>query len=541
MEQSSEEFREANHLDSSNRPAFLSLPQEIIIIILLDVVDEEGAISWQERTRLQLVCRALHDLVNFVPSFWDQISVSEPKETWKQHLEKSGQLELPVVCDCPPHEELHASFLSTILPHAHRICYLACSVDDNSSDAVVELITRAAPTLRALGIFYKDEELGGRTDGIPFDDMLELEMLQLSGIFTVQGPVWWEVTLLRVVKLENVDWVDEISTFLDFLEANDELEIFHCSVTEPDKIFDQDDLAPQDLPSYDTIVLPNLTHFFVSSIPAFHLLKILQHVSFRSDAQITAVVVDPFPPEEPAADFIVPVMNHLAVLRPPSSGIALSFNRDEAYIFAHNKRWELGFYNDALNFQPREEAYQTFLQQIPSEIRAEISFANVVYMNPGADDPALFVKALSQDADHLRKFGCVLDETWLSALCVDKSRGWDGFRLPKLDRIFLKICETSTAADIRALTSLLQARSAAVQDKMHPFDVTIEIPIEFDEGEIQAALNEPGLPNLGSHIERIATDEERREVGFAEVEEGIGSHGEENVRADDLEGDGDRL
>ncbi|KAG8954823.1 hypothetical protein FRC00_005677 [Tulasnella sp. 408] len=491
-----------NGLCIPSRSPFLGLPQEIILMILLDVVEEEGEISWQERTRLQLICRALRDFVNFTPSFWSQISVSEPREIWQQHLDKSGQLELTVTCDCPPREELHASFLSTILPHAHRICSLTCSIDGNSSEAVVEVTTHAASTLRDLSLFY-DERLARRIDGIPFD-MLELETLELSGIFTVREPMWWEGTVLRVVKLENVNWVYEISTFLDFLEANDQLESFHYSLLE--NILDQEDLAPQDLPSYDTIVLPNLTHFFVYSIPAFHLLTILQHVSFPSDAQISATVGDSFPTQEPAADFIVPVMNRLAALRPPSSGITLRFDTDEAFLFAENKGWELGFYNDALNFHPRGEAYRTFLQQIPSEIRALISSANVAHMRPGADDPALLVKALSQDADSLSMFECLLDETWLSALWMDRSRGWDGFRLPKLDWIFFNVCETSTAADISNLTNLLQARSAAVQDKMHSLDVTITVPIQYDEGEIQAALKEPSLLNLEPHIERITTD-----------------------------------
>ncbi|KAG8926626.1 hypothetical protein FRC00_002699 [Tulasnella sp. 408] len=163
-------------------------------------------------------------------------------------------------------------------------------------------------------------------------------------------------------------------------------------------------------------------------------------------------------------------------------------------------------YSTSYSYSPSAAAQ--YLQQIPSEILALISSANVIYMSPGVDDPALLVQALSQDADHLRTFECLLDETWLSALCMDESCGWDGFRLPKLDRLLLKICETSTGADIRRLTRLLQARSAAVQDKTHWLDVKIEIPIQSAEGEIQAALKEPSLANPRPHIECIATDGE---------------------------------
>ncbi|KAG9044408.1 hypothetical protein FS837_008203 [Tulasnella sp. UAMH 9824] len=482
-----------------------------------------------------------------------------------------------------PYELEEGPVDSSRAQHGIRVDIESHRADDNSSDAVVELTTRAAPSFRGLRIFYDDQELGGMIDGIQFDDMLELEILELSGILTVQGPVWWGGTVLRVVKLVNVDWVDQISTFLDFLEANDQLEIFHYTLMEPENIFDHDDLAPQDLHSYDTIVLPdlvdfgslksniyssdalgpqilptpydtivlpNLTHLTLYSIPAFHLLTILQRISIPAHSYINATLADSFPPEEPV-DFVVPAMTLLAALR-PSSSLELLFDGEEAYVTATEQLWNLGFYNNALDIEPREEAYRIFLQQIPPGIRVLISSVRIV--RTYSEDVGLLVKALSERTIHFTKFECLVNETMLAALWMDKSQGWEGFRLQRLQSITFRIWKYSTARDILTLSDILQAYSATVQSNMQGLDAKIVVPIDYDQGDIQIALEEPILLSLGPLIERVATDDvptddEAEFHGMFEVveedvhsddeesEEGTELDDEEYAGADDLEED----
>ncbi|KIO21504.1 hypothetical protein M407DRAFT_28896 [Tulasnella calospora MUT 4182] len=526
---------------SFSRSSFLDLPQEIILMILLHAAVEKGEISCHERTRVQLICKTLSDFVNHVPYFWNHLSVWEPKVLWQKHLDKSGQLELAVTCDCSPNWELYASFLSTILPHAHRIRSFTCRVNQKSGEVAVEVTTHAAPILRDLRLFSANELTLIDLGPIPFHDMPRLETMDIEAL-DLNETMWYEATDLRVVKLKNVDWVEEVWRFLDFLEENDQLESFHYHMTE--NVFSPDDLlGPPTLPdSYDTIALPNLTHVTLYSIPASHLLVILQHVSFPPHSHISATIPDCFPPdseqtppEQPAVDFLVPVLNRLVALRPPSS-LAMLFNSEEAYVTAAEQRWNLGFFNEPLNYEPREEAYRTLLQLIPPEIRALIYSVNAVDI--WTDEAKFLVEALSDDVTPLITIECRLDDEWLAALWEDESRGWDGFRLPRLHSIAFNVCKRSTAANIRALRDLLQARSAAVQGAMHGLDTRIIVPMQYDEGEIQAALEDPSLLNLGPRIERVEMNEAESNGAFEEDEEELNTDDEENVETDDLDDGG---
>ncbi|KAG8901359.1 hypothetical protein FRC01_009871 [Tulasnella sp. 417] len=532
----------------SSRLHILGLPLEILLMVITDVIVEEGKISFQERTRVRLICKTLNNFVNVTPSFWNQLSVWEPQEFWQQHLDKADQLKLAVICDCSPDQELYASFLSFIFSHAHRIYSLDCTVNLESSGMVADMTSSAAPILRDLKVSYPEVHITTMPP-LPFDEMEELETLSIYSRLTYDGP-WWEGSVLRVVKLENVNWVDEVSTFLDFLQASDQLESFHYSVRE--NVLSQDELAPQILDdTYGTIVLPNMAHFLVYSIPAFHLLTILRHVSFPEGCRINATAVDSFPPEQPDGhEFIVPIMDRLLELRPPQLGLGIKFGKEEAWINTAEQRWDLGFCNDALNLEPREEAYRALLQQIPPNIRALIHSVNAINLPYAEDNPALLVKALSEDVNQLIMFESRLNDKWLSALWTDRSRGWDGFLLPRLRSIRFVVCESSTAANFRTLIDLLQARSAAVHGGMPALQTTLTVPENFEEGEIQAALQDPILLNLGLRIERIATSETKMLVAseedmypygeedmYSDGEEDMGSDGEGSVGTNDLGGD----
>lgn len=414
--------QESKSLYSFTRSTILDLPHEIILLILLYALMEDGGISYQERTRIQLICRALHDFVDFTTSLWNYLSLSQPRELWKRHIAKSSQLHLTVACDISQEHELCASFLNTILPHAYRIRSLSCNVDGCRQKVIIEVIIRATLTLRDLRLF----SLTGLTmnmKGIPFDGMPSLKTIDFSGL-PILGP-WFKATGLWVVKLEEAVWVDEVSTFLDFLKENNQLESFYYRLES--NIYSSDALGPQILPTpYDTIVLPNLTHLTLYSIPAFHLLTILQRVSFPPHSYINATLADSSPPEEPV-DLVVPVMTLLVALRPPSS-LELVFNGEEAYVAATEQRWNLGFYNNALDIEPREEAYRIFLQQIPPGIRVLISSVRIV--RTYSEDAELLVKALSGNTIHFTKLECTVNGTMLAALWMDRSRGWDGLRLP---------------------------------------------------------------------------------------------------------------
>ncbi|KAG8954822.1 hypothetical protein FRC00_005676 [Tulasnella sp. 408] len=517
----------------ADRSLLLGLPQEIILMILLDVVEEEGEISWHERTRVQLICRALRDFVNLTPSFWSHISVLQPKKLWQRHIDMSSQLGLTVACNFTPEHESHASFLSTILPQAHRIHSLSCNINRHCKTVIIEVITRAALSLRDLRLFSTTEWVGDM-DGIPLDGMPRLETIDFSDII-LKPHTWCKVTGLRVVKLEETDWVDEISTFLDFLKQNDQLEKFHYSFEENVHLIDT--LGPQILPTpYDTILLPSLTHLTLYSIPAFHLLTILQHVSLPPHSYINATLADSFPPDhEQPLDFVVPLMTLLVAWRPPSS-LELVFDGEEAYVAATEQRWNLGFYNNAPDIEPREEAYRIFLQQIPPGIRVLISSVRIISL----EHVGLLAKALSENPIHLITFDCPLNKTALAALWMDRSRGWDGFCLPKLQSITFRIWRYSTAGDIHTLRDLLQAYKATKQGNMQGLDAKIVVPMCYDQGDIQAALEDPILLSLGPLIERVAKDElamdDEAEFNgtFEVVEEAVDSDDEEDVHSDEI-------
>ncbi|KAG8926624.1 hypothetical protein FRC00_002697 [Tulasnella sp. 408] len=235
-------------------------------------------------------------------------------------------------------------------------------------------------------------------------------------------------------------------------------------------------------------------------------------------------------------------MTLLVALRQPSS-LDLLFDGEEAYVTATEQRWNLGFYNNALDIGPREEAYRIFLQQIPPGIRVLIFSVRIV--RTLLEDVGLLAKALSENPIHLIKFECPLNETVLTALWVDKSRGWDGFRLQKLQSITFRVWRYSTAGDIHTLRDLLQAYSAMKQGNMQGLDAKIVVPMCYDQGDIQAALEDPILLDLGPLIERVATDElatddEAEFDGtFEVVEEDVHSDDEENEEDTELDDEED--
>ncbi|KAG8946301.1 hypothetical protein FRC04_011931 [Tulasnella sp. 424] len=402
-----------------------------------------------------------------------------------------------------------------ILPHAHRIRSFICTFNEDSVQLVAEVATRAAHTLRNLGIFSSD---GSVVNGIPFDGMPWLEKLELLDIYWTDS-MWWRATGLRVVKLAEMPWVPEVSAFLDFLEASVNLERFYYSLKE--NVFDQEALGPQTLPASqkDVIILPNLTHFTAYSIPASHVQVILQRVSFPPHSHFNATTADTFPPEENQFNFIVPVVNHLVALRPPSS-LALEFNGEDAYITAAEQRWRLGFYNDGLDINPRELSYRMLLQAIPSEIRAFIHSVLVVELKSQEDNAEWLVEALSDDEINITTFECPLDEDWMDVLWVDESSGWAGFRLPALQSLTFNICIYTMVVSIITIKGLLQVRSAVMPHLgLHELDVMIRVPKNYDEGEIKAALDDPQLLNLGAQVERVPEDETDSAEALQELDE----------------------
>ncbi|KAG8952753.1 hypothetical protein FRC04_003676 [Tulasnella sp. 424] len=86
----------------------------------------------------------------------------------------------------------------------------------------------------------------------------------------------------------------------------------------------------------------------------------------------------------------------------------------------------------------------------------------------------------------------------MDALWADESSGWAGFRLPALT---FNVCVYSTVVSIIAIKDLLQVRSAA-----KPHFRWHEVPRDYDEGEIKAALHDPQLLNLGAQVERVPED-----------------------------------
>ncbi|KAG8904702.1 hypothetical protein FRC01_008633, partial [Tulasnella sp. 417] len=175
---------------------------------------------------------------------------------------------------------------------------------------------------------------------------------------------------------------------------------------------------------------------------------------------------------------------------------------------------------------------------IPPEIRALISSVNAVELP--LTDAQLLVEALLRDAPQIVEFECSLEATWLAALWTDESRGWAGFRLPRLQSITFNVCRNSTAACIRTIRDLLHARSVAVRGGLHRLDTSIVVPAQYDKGEIQVALEDPGLLNLGPRIELVAADEAESDGTFDEFEEDTSSDSE-NVGADDSESGGAML